>query len=82
VRYLPEPVVLHRLNQSTVLLHSVFTQRMYGRSLVAFFAKHHPSWQAALLRSVSWVGVAAAYAVQAVRRGRDGSSTRHRIRTA
>ena len=82
VRYLPEPVVLHRLSQSTVLLHSVFTQRMYAQSLVKFFAKHHATWQVQVLRSVSWVGVAAAHGLQLVRRLKDRSNTRHRIKTA
>jgi GT2 family glycosyltransferase len=79
VRYCPEAVVMHRLNQSTVLLHSVFLQRMYARSAVAFFAKHHPRWQASALRSVSWVGVAAARAVQAVRRVRHWSSRKYTL---
>jgi hypothetical protein len=81
VRYLPDAVVLHRLNQSAVLLHSVFTQRRYADSLVKFFAKHHPAWQAALLRSVAWVGVAAAQAVQVGRRLGDRSGTKYRIRS-
>lgn len=82
VRYLPGPVVLHRLNQSTVLLHSVFTQRMYAKSLAAFFAKHHAAWQAETLRALSWIGVAAAYAVQGARRLRDRTGVRHHIKTA
>ena len=53
VRYCPDAIVMHRLNQSTVLLHSAFLQRMYARSLVAFFEKHHPRWQTRVLRSVS-----------------------------
>jgi GT2 family glycosyltransferase len=81
VRYLPDAVVLHRLNQSAVLLHSVFTQRRYADSLVKFFAKHHPAWQAGLLRSVAWVGVAAAQALQAGRRLGDRSGTKYRIRS-
>lgn len=81
VRYLPDAVVLHRLNQSAVLLHSVFTQRRYAESLVKFFAKHHPAWQAGLLRSVAWVGVAAAQAVQVGRRLADRSGTKYRIRS-
>ena len=79
VRYIPEAVLMHRLSQSTVLLHSVFLQRMYARSAVAFFAKHHPRWQASVLRSVSWVGVAAARAVQAVRRVRHWSSRKYTL---
>ena len=79
VRYCPEAIVMHRLNQSTVLLHSVFLQRMYGRSLVAFFGKHHPRWQTRILRSVSWVGVAAARAVQAGRRLRHGTGEQYRL---
>jgi len=82
VRFLPDPVVIHRLNQSAVLLHSVFSQRMYSQSLVRFFAKHHPVWHVAMLRSVSWVGVAAAHAVQFIRRLRDRSGARHRIKAA
>lgn len=79
VRYCPEAVVMHRLSQSAVLLHSVFLQRMYAQSAVAYFAKHHPRWQANVLRAVSWVGVAAARLVQAVRRLRHRSSEKYRL---
>jgi GT2 family glycosyltransferase len=79
VRYLPDVTVLHRLNQSAVLLHSVFLQRRYAQSLVRFFEKHHPAWQAGVLRRVSWVGVAAARGVQFVRRLRDRSGTKYRL---
>jgi GT2 family glycosyltransferase len=79
VRYCPEANVMHRLNQSTVLLHSAFLQRMYARSLVAFFEKHHPQWQTRVLRSVSGVGVVAARVVQAGRRLRHGTGEQYRL---
>lgn len=80
VRFLPDSVVVHRLSQSSALLHGVFTQRMYAQSLVRYFAKHQPAWQSLVLRSVAWVGVAAATCVQAVRRLGDRSGARYRIR--
>lgn len=79
VRYLPEATVLHRLSQSAVLLHSAFLQRRYGQSMVRFFQKHHPAWQAALLRPAAWTGVIAAHGVQVVRRLKDRSGTRYHL---
>jgi GT2 family glycosyltransferase len=79
VHYTPSAVVMHRLGQSAVLLHSVFAQRMYARSLVAFFRKHHGAAAAALLRSVAWVGVVLAHGAQTIRRMRAGAGPRYRI---
>lgn len=82
VRYVPEAQVLHRLSQSAVLLPSVLKQRAYANSLVAFFDKHHPRWQATALRSVAWTGVAAAHVARVGRRLIDRFAARPRIKTA
>ncbi len=73
VRYCADAWVMHRLNQSTVLLSSVVRQKMYAQSLVRYFEKHHSALAARLLRCVSWVGPAAATIARALpgRRARD-----------
>lgn len=79
VCYRPDAQVMHRMGQSAVLLHSVFAQRMYARSLVAYFEKHGSPLQARVLRALSGFGAACAHVVQGVRRVAQPGGRRYRI---